>query len=83
MGGEGARESGLVVIARFRDESQAHMAAAKLEAEGVAVLVSDVLPLRALGARSATLAVPAANVERAVQIARATPARAFLLDPYR
>lgn len=73
----------MIVIARFGDESHARMAAARLEGEDIDVVVSDIIPTRALGVRAATLAVLSEQVARAVSILRATPARPFLLDDYR
>lgn len=73
----------IIVIARFRDESQAHMAAARLEGDDIDVAVTDVMPGRALGARAATLGVPSDQVQRAVAILKTTPARPFLLDEHR
>ena len=73
----------LVTIARFGDESHAHMAAGRLEAEGVDAVVMDVMPHRAVGVRQATLAVPTADVQRSAAILRTTPAGPFLLDAYR
>ncbi len=73
----------VMVIARFGDESQARMAAARLDSEGIDVVVNDIMPARALGARAATLGVLSDQVARAVAVLKATPARPFLLDEYR
>jgi hypothetical protein len=73
--------AGLVVIARFRDESHARLAAARLEDEDVGAVVMDRIPHHALGARAATLAVPAEDVKRATTILEQTPAKPFLLQP--
>ena len=83
MGNEIPQQPSLVVIARFRQESHAHMAAARLEGEGIRSLLTDIMPARALGERAATLAVPVEDAERAARIMKTTPARAFLLEAYK
>jgi hypothetical protein len=68
-----------VTIARFPDEALAHMAAGKLLNEGIPATVLDQVPLRAIGQREAVIAVPAADVDRAVVVLMNSPARVYLL----
>jgi hypothetical protein len=69
----------MVTIARFPDEAQARLAAAKLEAEGIQPIVEDRIPARALGRRAALLSVLPADAARATAILEDSPARSFLV----
>ncbi len=70
------------VIAQFGDDSaelSAHLAASKLEAEGLSCLSSStiILPRQLL----VRLAVPLAQVDQAIEVLSQTPARDHLLPP--
>lgn len=69
-----------VVIANFPEEAMAHMAASRLEAEGIEAMINDRLPIYLAGQRAARLAVSVDDVEAAVEILKQTPAKKFLVE---
>lgn len=69
-----------VVIANFPEEALAHMAASRLDAEGIDAMVNDRLPIYLAGQRAARLSVSVDQVEAAVEILKQTPARKYLVD---
>ena len=70
----------IVVIANFPEEAMAHMAASRLEAEGIEAMVNDRLPIDLAGQRGARLAVSVDDVDAAIEILKQTPARKFLVE---
>jgi len=68
-----------IVIAQFRDELRAHMAASRLDAEGIRAVVLDALRPYALGVRRAALAVADQDVPRAIAVLKTTPAAPYLV----
>jgi hypothetical protein len=69
-----------VVIANFPEEAMAHMAASRLEAEGIEAMINDRLPIYLAGQRAARLAVSVDDVDAAVEVLKQTPAKKFLVD---
>jgi hypothetical protein len=69
-----------VPITQYRSELLVHMAASKLEAEGIRVFIED-HPRRAGAVRPARINVLADEVPAAVSILMQTPARDYLLEP--
>jgi hypothetical protein len=70
----------LVIIAKFREEVSARMAASKLESEGIEAVITA--PVRSAGARrSATLSVLAEDCKAAIASLENTPARTYLVRP--
>lgn len=69
----------VVAIARFPDEFHAHLAAGKLDADGIDAFVDSVLPLQAMGQRGALLKVHVDDAQASREILRDTPARSHLL----
>ena len=69
-----------VVIANFPEEAMAHMAASRLEGDGIAAMVNDRLPIYLAGQRGARLAVSVDDVDAAVEILKQTPAKKFLVE---
>jgi len=67
-----------VVIAHFRDEAEARMAAGALEVNEIGSLVGDRIPSYGIGRRSADLAVLLDDVADAVEILKQTPAARYL-----
>jgi len=68
-----------VPITQYRSELLVHMAASKLQAEGIRVFIED-HPRRAGAVRPARLNVLADEVPAAVSILMQTPAREYLLE---
>ena len=69
----------LVPITTYNNELLVHMAASKLEAEGIRTVIED-HPRRAGAVRPARIKVFADDVPAAVAILRQTPARDYLLE---
>ena len=69
-----------IPITQYRSELLVHLAASKLEAEGIRVFIED-HPGRAGAARPARINVLADEVPAAVSILMQTPARDYLLEP--
>lgn len=68
----------LVVIARFSDQLSVHMAASKLESEGIRVFVID--PQQPIGGwHTAEIKVAEDDADKAREILRQTPARDQLI----
>ena len=68
----------LVAIARFSDQVSVHMAASKLESEGIRAFVID--PQQPIGGwHTAEIKVAVEDVARAVGILKQTPARDQLI----
>lgn len=68
----------LVPITLYRSELLVHMAASKLQGDGIRAFIED-HPRTAGGARTARILVCADEAEAAVAILKQTPAREFLL----
>jgi hypothetical protein len=71
----------MAAIAQFPDETEAHMAAAKLESEGIGVEIKTRMPLYGMKNPSAVLAVHPDDVTAAVAVLEQTPARLRLIHP--
>jgi len=72
------------VVAQFPDETEAHMAAAKLESEGIGVEIKTKMltPLYGMeNSNGAVLAVHSDNVPQAIALLEQTPARRYLIRP--
>jgi hypothetical protein len=70
-------------IARFPDSLQAHLAAAKLETEGIRCVLTgqESILSGAMGLHGSLLAVDSEDARRAVEVLAATPARRYLTVP--
>ena len=71
----------MVAIAHFPEETEAHMAAGKLESEGIGVEIKTRMPFYGLKSPSAVLAVHGDDVARAVALLEQTPAKLRLINP--
>jgi len=78
----GPQTGHMQVVARFPDPLQAHLAALKLESQGIVCQAMD-LPaaVYSVGLQAGVLAVQDGDVQRAVEILARTPARAYLVVP--
>ena len=67
----------LVAVAHFSDEAEAHMAAAKLDGEGIGVEIKRQMesPLDGLAVSGAVLAVHPDDVAQAIEVLEQTPAK--------
>ena len=81
LGYAGPGTGRMQVIARFSDPFQARLAAAKLEAEGIACNTTDAITNVYALPDPAFLAVQVEDVQEAVEILAYTPARRFLTVP--
>ena len=71
----------MVAIARFPEETEAHMAAGKLEIEGIGVEIKTRMPLYGLKSPSALLAVHSDDVAQAIAVLEQSPAKQHLIQP--
>jgi hypothetical protein len=71
----------MVAIAQFPEETEAHMAAGKLESEGIGAEIKIRMPFYGLKNPSAVLAVHPDDVARAVELLEQTPAKQRLIQP--
>ncbi len=79
MASSGSANAPLITIARFSDQLSVHLAASKLESEGVHVVVED--PPQTVGEpHHAELKVLKKDRAKAVAILETTPARESLVD---
>jgi hypothetical protein len=69
-----------IVIANFPEEAMAHMAASRLEAEGINALINDRLPIYLAGQRGARLSVSVDQADAAIEVLKQTPAKKFLVE---
>ena len=75
---ESGNDEELVAIASFADEVSVHLAASKLESEGIRAIADD--PQQPVGGlHTSVLRVLAEDVTRAREILRETPARDQLI----
>ena len=71
----------LLAVAHFPDELEAHMAAARLESEGIGVEIKTRMPLYGMKSPSAVLAVHPDDVAQAIAILEQTPAKPRIIRP--